>query len=194
MAGSIYRSPGVFWALCLTFLLAGCSASKDVSLTQDEFQSMIAKGFPSPQIVTVDLLATARATLYLQTPEVTFADSRTTVNWVIPGEVDVDFAGKFSSGSMSLVLKGSSELKVDPIEQAVFLENVKISSRDIAVKSDFVQMLVLDALADIVAKRLDNLLLLPINKESPLVGLVSAKGVKYQIEPSSIVFSASSQE
>ena len=194
MAGFTPWAQTFFLTLCLTFILAGCSASRDVSLTKDEFQSLIAAGFPSPQIVTVDLPATARATLYLQTPEITFADSRKTIRWVIPGEVDVDFAGKFSSGSMSLVLKGTSELRVDPAEKAVFLDNVKISSRDIAVRSDLIQMLVLDALAEVVAQRLDNLLLVPVSDESPLAGLMSAKGVTYQVEPNRVVFSVSSQE
>ena len=194
MAGFASRAQVFFLTLCLTFIVAGCSASRDVSLTKDEFQSLIAAGFPSPQIVTVDLPATARATLYLQTPEITFTDSRKTVSWIIPGEVDVDFAGKFSSGSMSLVLKGTSELKVDSAEQAVFLTDVKISSHDISVKSDLVQMLVLDALANIIAKRLDNLLLFPIQNDSPFAGLLSAKGVTYRVEPNSIVFSVSPQE
>ena len=181
-------------AFLLVTMMMACSGSRDVTLSKQEFQTLVTEGFPSPQIVTVDLPATARATLYLQTPEVTFADSRKTVNWIIPGEVDVDFAGKFSSGQMSLVLKGSSELNISPQEHAVFLDKVTISSRDIAVQSDLVQMMVLEALADIVAKRLDNLLLFPVHEDAPLATLMTAKGVGYRIEPDSIQFTSQSGE
>ncbi|MTI13680.1 hypothetical protein [Sansalvadorimonas verongulae] len=174
----------------LMTMLVACSGDRNVTLSSEEFQTLVTEGFPSPQIVTVDLPATARATLYLQTPEVIFADSRKTVSWVISGEVDLDFAGKFSSGPMSLVLKGNSELNISPQEHAVFLDNVTISSRDISVQSELVQMMVLDGLADIVAKRLDNLLLFPVSEDTPLAALMSAKGVGYRIEPDAIVLTS----
>ncbi|WP_281648077.1 hypothetical protein [Parendozoicomonas sp. Alg238-R29] len=186
MLSHIRRS---FFAVFILLVLSACSDSRDFSLTQDEFQAIVNEGFPDPQIVTVDLPATARAHLYLQTPEIHFGDSRKSLNWIMPGEVDVDFAGKFSSGPMSLVLEGTSELNIREGEKAVFLDKVKISSKDIAVKSDLVQMLVLEALADIVAKRLDNLLLFTVTKDSPLADIISVKGAGYRIEPDSIIFS-----
>ncbi len=182
------RRAYLFFVLALfAGFLSGCLDKKEVSLDQEDFQKLITEGFSSPRIVTVDLPASARAHLYLRTPEIEFADSRRMLHWRMPGEVDMDFA-RFSSGRMPVTLKGTAELKFSSKEQAVFFENVKIASHDIQLESGLIQMLVLDALAEIVAKRFDNMLLFTVAKDSPLAELVKADAVTYRIEPERIVF------
>ena len=177
-----------WWLTVAIVLLTACSGSRELSLTQDQFQALVNEGFPGPRIVTVDLPATARAHLYLQTPRITFADSRSTVNWVIPGEVDVDFAGQFSTGRMTMELHGSSALELRGLERGVFLSDVKISGKDISVQSNLVQLLVLDALAQIVAEKLNGLLLF-VAPESSALGRQLHHGAVYRIEPGIIQFS-----
>ncbi|WP_133060450.1 hypothetical protein [Parendozoicomonas haliclonae] len=180
-----------FIGCALALFLAGCGESKQQAVSQQDFQALVQQGFPSPQIVAVNLPATARASLYLETPEVTFGDSRSRVDWVIPGTVDIDFAGQVSSGKMSIVLEGSSMLTINPSEGLVFLDKAEIAGKDIAVESNLVQMLVLDALAKMVAENLNGLLLMSVPEQSPLSEFLAEhqqQSISYQIEPEQIVF------
>ncbi len=177
--------------LLSVFILSACSGDKSISLSRDEFQSLIDEGFQAPRIVTLELPMSARAQLYLQTPEIALGDSRKSVNWDINGEVDIDVADKFTFGKMSLALAGKADLQIDPADQAVFMTNVAITGKDITVTSNLVQMLVLDALAEQVARGLNDILLFSVPERSPLAALMGANGVKYQVEPEGIVFSPS---
>ena len=185
MIASVQRALGLLWVSCI---LVACSSSRSVELTQPQFQALISEGFQAPRIVTIDLPMTARAQLYLEVPVMKFADSRKNLLWSIDGEVEVDIADKFTSGRMSVVLEGEGDLQVDTAERGVFLSNVSITGKDITVTSNLIQMLVLDALAEQVARSLDDMLLFPIQDDSPLAGLMQQKAVSYQVEPDKIIF------
>ncbi|MCL6271616.1 hypothetical protein M3P05_16995 [Sansalvadorimonas sp. 2012CJ34-2] len=177
------------YVISALFLVA-CSGDGSVRLTLSDFQTLVNNGFQAPRIVTVELPMSTRAQLYLEAPKLEFADSRKALNWVMDGEVDIDFAGKYTSGRMQVQLEGKADLFVDPKDQTVFLKNVAITGKDIMVRSNLVQMLVMDALAAQVAQGMDNMLLFMIPENSPLASLGKMRAVSYQIEPEEIVFTS----
>ena len=57
---------------CVCGLLLAACTGEGVSLSGQQFQALIDQGFQSPRIITMSLPASARAQIYLETPQVTF--------------------------------------------------------------------------------------------------------------------------
>ncbi len=183
--------------ICLLLALTACSSPRELAVSQQDFQALINRGFLSPRIIAINLPVPAQANLYLETPQVSFSDSRSRIDITVSGQIDVDFAGQIASGLMPVVLEGSAALVIKADEQALFLDRVAIKNRQVTAESGLIQKLVLEALAGVVADALNNILLMTVPEDSPVSAFLKEyqnQKIHYRIEPDHIVLAAKQRD
>ena len=158
-------------------LLTACGGVNDHDLTlkENEFLGLVREQFQAPRLVPVDLPANIRSQLYLDTPVIQFDRNGERVGFTLKGRFDVDLAGALLTEPAPITLTGTARLVFKPAEQAVFLDDISISSADLDLGLDAIQPLVGGGLATLIGSRLEPFYLIPVPEESA-IGKLMAKG------------------
>ncbi len=164
----------VIISLLLT-ILSACGSTDEVMLKEGEFQALVSDRFQAPRLVPVDLAANIRSQLYLDTPFIHFDQNGERVSFSLKGRFDVDLAGALLTGPTPVTLTGTAKLTFIPSEQAIFLDDISISTADFDLGLDAIQPLIGGGLASLMGNRLDPFYLVSI-PESSAIGRLMQKG------------------
>ncbi len=156
-------------------LLAACGVTDDVTLKEAEFLNLVNGQFQAPRLVPVELPANIHSQLYLDTPVIRFDQNGERVSFTLDGQFDVDLAGALLTKPAPVILNGSARLVFDVSEQAVFLDEMTISSANLDLGLDAIQPLVGGGLASLIGRRLEPFYLISVPDDSD-IGRVMAAG------------------
>lgn len=159
----------------LLFFMVACTTSYDVSLQEKNFQSLVNEHFQAPRIVSVDLPANIRSQLYLDTPTIHFKSNGERVNFNMKGRFDIDLASALLTEPAPITLIGTAKLRFNSTEQAVFLDEISLSSAGIDLGLGAIQPFLDGGIATLIGNQLGLFYLMPVSEESA-IGQLMAKG------------------
>lgn len=157
------------------FFIAACTTSYDVNLQEKNFQLLVNEHFQAPRIVSIDLPANIRSQLYLDTPTIHFKNNGERVNFNMKGRFDIDLASVLLTEPVPITLIGTAKLLFNSTEQAVFLDEIAISSAGMNLGLDVIQPFLDGGIATLIGNRLGLFYLMPVSEESA-IGKLMAKG------------------